>query len=322
MLRFIIVLAFLGMFVSFAQNTSNTYNPIQGDIDEGDRKVTKWSNFLEKLPENENLSGSDLEKLALMVSSSGPNHYSADRWRSDEVYGLYLKARERLLAQEGHATYFAEKIIAIHERLEADEINWPLARGRAQLAVNKLDDMPSHECVVALMDLLEMQSNWFGNRFFGREQTLFKGQKPNDQSASIAGMAASALYEIGIEDGAPKVSTLNNGQIVQLEHGLGGDFFVHEWEKWWQEVVDGKRTFGFKGDPRRYNHLGVVEIREASGKKGETNLSASKPQVKGLESSQTKNPRSLSWLYWMLGTLISGGIGVLVWNHRNSSSAR
>ena len=309
------------MPVLFAQNTNNTYNPVQGDIDEGDRKVSKWGDFLEKLPENESLSNSDLEKLALMISSSGPNHYSADRWRSDEVHNLYWKARERLLAQEGHATYFAEKIIAIHERLEADETNWPLANGRARLAMNKLDDMPSHECVVELANLLEMQSNWFGNRFFGREQILFNGQKPNDQLSSIAGMAASALYEIGIEDGAPKISALNNGQIVQLEHGLGGDFFVHEWKKWWQEVVDGKRTFSFEGDPRRYNHLGVIEAREISSKKSETKLSASKPPVEDLESSRVKNPRSLSWLYWILGSLILGGVSVIVWNGRKSSSA-
>lgn len=34
-----------------------------------------------------------------------------------------------------------------------------------------------------------------------------------------------------------------------------------------------------------------------------------------------ENPRSLAWLYWMLGALILGGVGVLVWNSRKGSSA-
>lgn len=38
--------------------------------------------------------------------------------------------------------------------------------------------------------------------------------------------------------------------------------------------------------------------------------------------SSTEKPHSLSWLYWMLGTLILGGVGVLVWNSRKGVSAR
>ena len=316
MLRFIIVLTFFWMPVLFAQNTNNTYNPVQGDIDEGDRKVSKWGDFLEKLPENESLSNSDLEKLALMISSSGPNHYSADRWRSDEVHNLYWKARERLLAQEGHATYFAEKIIAIHERLEADETNWPLANGRARLAMNKLDDMPSHECVVELANLLEMQSNWFGNRFFGREQVLYKGQKQHDQMPTIAGMAASALYKLGIEDGAANSVTLDNGQIVRREGGLDGDFFVPVWKEWWQEVVDGKRTFGFEGDPARYNHLGVVNVQKEIEENSQVSEFPSNKSLSVTSETVEEKPRSLTWLYWILGVVILGGVAKLILGSR------
>lgn len=38
-------------------------------------------------------------------------------------------------------------------------------------------------------------------------------------------------------------------------------------------------------------------------------------------STENKKPRSLVWLYWMLGALILGGVGVIVWNSRKGSSA-
>lgn len=316
---FLIILSVLSASIQLGQAENVGYDPLRVEIEDGNWRVEKWSKFLEGLSADKPLSASDLEQLAIFVSSNSPKDYSQDRSRSVEIHKLHKEGLTRLLEHKGHAEHFANRIISIHERLEQDETNWPLAWSRVHHPMRCLQRMPSHECVVELTNLLDMQSNWFGNRFFGREQILFKGQKPNDQSASIAGLAASALYEIGIEDGAPKVSTLDNGQIVQLEHGLGGDFFVHEWRKWWQEVVDGKRTFGFEGDPRRYNHLGVVKIRDTSGKKSETKLFARKPQVKDLDYSQIKNPRSLSWLYWMLGVLILGGLGVLVWNSRKGS---
>lgn len=37
--------------------------------------------------------------------------------------------------------------------------------------------------------------------------------------------------------------------------------------------------------------------------------------------SPAEKPRSLVWIYWMLGVLILGGVGVLVWNSRRGSSA-
>ena len=40
------------------------------------------------------------------------------------------------------------------------------------------------------------------------------------------------------------------------------------------------------------------------------------------QKSPTENPRSFAWLYWVLGVLILGGVGVLVWNSRKGSSAR
>ena len=300
MLYFLIILSVLSAPILLGQSENVAYDPIKVEIEDGNWRIEKWSKFLEGLSADKPLSASDLEQLAILVSSNSPKNYSQDWSRSVEVHKLHKEGLTRLLEHKGHAKHFANKVISIHKRLERDETNWPLAWSRVHQPMRSLKSMPSHECVVELTNLLDMQSNWFGNRFFGREQVLFKGQKPNDQSASIAGMAASALYEIGIEDGAPKASTLNNGQIVQLEHGLGGDFFVHEWQKWWQEVVDGKRTFGFEGDPRRYNHLGVVVIRETSSKKSEAKLSASKLLVEGSESSRVKNPQSPQWLYCCL----------------------
>ena len=40
------------------------------------------------------------------------------------------------------------------------------------------------------------------------------------------------------------------------------------------------------------------------------------------EYQPEEKPRSLAWLYWMLGALILGGVGVLVWNSRKGSSVR
>ncbi|MDP0491123.1 MAG: hypothetical protein Q7Q71_08770, partial [Verrucomicrobiota bacterium JB023] len=262
--RSIIILIGVGFPFLLGQNVSSNFSQIE--IESGNQLISDSSEFLVELSKRQSLSGSDLEKLALIVVGFGPEHYSEDRWRAGEMHQIYWKARHQLLSNESHAKHFANKIIAIHRSLERDETNWPLARSRVHHPIECLKSMPSHESVVELVSLLDMQSNWYGNRFFGREQILFKGQKPNGSSASIAGMAASALYEIGIEDGASKVCTLNSGQTLQLNHGVQGDFFVHEWKKWWQEVVDGKRTFGFEGDPRRYNHLGVVKIRETPKK--------------------------------------------------------
>ena len=295
-----------GIDVLFSQE-SNTYS--QREIEMGNRRVERWSQFLSELPPPSDEENLDIEELALAVSSLNLNIRPKDVWRAEEVHDLYWQARRRLLAHEGHATHFVDQIIEIHERLEADETNWPLARSRIAIPINHLKDMPSHEAVTSLMPLLEMQSNWVGNRFYGREQILYRGQKPNDGSLTIAGMASFALSEMGIIDGAPQTVTLPNGQEV----GGMSDFLVIAWKEWWQEVVDGKRTFGFEGDPNRYNHLGIVAALPTGGS-APNPLKQSphpspplkiQPQTKGTHSS------SPSWIYWTLGILIGFGLILL-----------
>lgn len=76
--------------------------------------------------------------------------------------------------------------------------------------------------------------------------------------------------------------------------------------------------------PEGYEHislepeLGNGELGEKSAElenKSERQPSASKKLVQK-ESILSEKPRSLSWLYWILGSLIWGGIGVLVRNSR------
>lgn len=66
----------------------------------------------------------------------------------------------------------------------------------------------------------------------------------------------------------------------------------------------------------------VPEKQEASLKSAPTLPLQKKSTFEESEKEiREENPRSLSWLYWMLGALIFGGVGVLVWNSRKGSSA-
>ena len=292
----------------------------QREIEMGNRRVERWSQFLSELPPPSNEENLDIEELALAVSSLNLNFRPKGIWRGEEVNELYWQARRRLLAHEGHATHFVDQIIKIHERLEADETNWPLARSRIAIPINRLKDMPSHDAVTGLMPLLEMQSNWVGNRFYGREQILYRGQRPDDGSLTIAGMASLALSEMGIIDGAPKTVTLPNGQ--KLQGLVDGDFLVVAWKEWWQEVVDGKRTFGFEGDPNRYNHLGIIEALPTGGSAPNPLKQSPKPSPALEIQPQTKGtpPRSPSWFYWALGILIGFGVLLLASKVRKRAS--
>ena len=126
------------------------------------------------------------------------------------------------------------------------------------------------------------------------------------KNASLAGWAAESLSTLGI-DSAPH----------RRVHGYP-DLDVPKWKEWWKEVQDGELTFGFKGDPKRYNYLGVVRedgsVIPLQSKFGNIEKQTEKLQV----SSEPKPP---SWIYWVLGTLIFVGVGMQVWNSCKGSSA-
>ncbi|MBK1832479.1 hypothetical protein [Roseibacillus ishigakijimensis] len=241
-----------------AQNHTEFKQFSQKEIDDSAESIDNMSGILERISANGSISDSDLKSLSVTLQYRNPDVFSADRARADEIHELYWKSREVLLNHEGHASHFVNKIVEHYEALERGEASWSVVKGDIRWDINALQVMPSHECVVGLTSLLGMQKNWFGNRYLGRKQIVYNGQAPNDRFPSIAGMAASALYELGIADGAAEEVLLPGGQKVKLGYGYGGDFFVSAWQEWWQEVLDGERVFQFEGDPARYNAEGPV----------------------------------------------------------------
>lgn len=313
MLKLSLSVFFLNLTIALSQSPEG-YS--ESDIEFENKRISSTKQFLDSLDEN-NLSDEQLETLALKVSSLRPSR-SAIRWRQEELDELYVQAKERILRHEGHADHFVSKIRKTHAQLESydPKMNWSLANREISKSTRFLSAIPSHESVVGLASLLNMQENWWGQQMHnGKKPKIYRGQSGNNAS-SIAGYAAAALYKLELDGGASAVWTLQKGNFAGeiVEYNLENqsataDELVGCWKIWWQEVIDGERTFGFKGDTKRYNHIGVV-LNDGSVLPLKSVSNNFPTESKNTKAKPQSKPDL--WIYWLLGILICGGAALQI----------
>lgn len=110
--------------------------------------------------------------------------------------------------------------------------------------------------------------------------------------------------QLALNKGGKSYEELKQEAIGKIETLVNDPEFLED-PRFWQPVSSEENTVGIVGGPPAKQTDHVVS------------------KIGGYEAEYQpkENPRSLSWLYWMLGALILGGVGVLVWNSRKGSSA-
>lgn len=221
-------------------------------------RIAKWSFYVDAASAPS--SGAELEELVNGYSFLKAVANETDASYSSEALVLRDQIRETLFSHPDHAKHFLDKVLIIEKQLEEGEISLVNALGPLSRNFNSLKKMPTRETVVCLTSLLDDQRGWPHFRGQGRKATYFPGQSAGDgqPEGSIAGRAVDALCALEILEDPVLERHQKDSEAPAYGMGYEGDYFVPLWRDWWQEVVNGQRTFSFRGDPRRYNHLGEV----------------------------------------------------------------
>lgn len=218
-------------------------------------KIDEWTIYTKGVSAPS--SGDEIEELVNGYSylKSAANDTGAHY--VDEVVVLRDQLRELLFSHPGHAQHFLDNILASEMQLEEEELSWKSAQWIFARSFESLGQMPTHESVVCLTSLLGDQKGW---AFFPGEggPSFYYKQNPREVVMSLAGRAVEELRELEIVEDPVLERRMNDPDAPAYGEGWIGDYFVPLWRDWWQEVVDGQQTFSFRGDPRRYNHLGEV----------------------------------------------------------------
>lgn len=110
--------------------------------------------------------------------------------------------------------------------------------------------------------------------------------------------------QLALDKGEKSYEVLKQEAISKIENLVNDPEFLAD-PRFWQPVSSKENAVGKVGGPPAK----------------QTDHAVSKIGGYEAEYQPKENPRSLSWLYWMLGALILGGVGVLAWNSRKGSSA-
>ena len=96
-----------------------------------------------------------------------------------------------------------------------------------------------------------------------------------------------------------------------------------------KEAKRAKRLAEKINPPAGYEHISLEPTEGNDNSEEQSVILESRMEIRPssfnkLAQNQVSSPgkhQALSWLYWVLGVLILGGVGVLVWNSRKGSSA-
>jgi hypothetical protein len=215
---------------------------------------------------------------------------------TEEQKTVYLRAREVLLATQGHALHSQRRmdrllsaldrepstdlkaLIYYNDTAQNEELpHLGYSYEEAMESLRNLKFLPTSESVSVLASYLKHPE--------GRNGTMASGQPYPMSPRGISITAAGVLTEMGIEH--PPVRPPMTAEDIWTK--------VDAWAEWWDEVKSGKRTYRFQGSPVEYGPDGPVDPstikhlnrRPPTNTNATTESSPSEPEAKDPKRSKS-----------------------------------
>ncbi len=214
---------------------------------------------------------------------------------------------QTLLFAEGDG--LLEEFFSSNERFkrEAPGIPWTVTKEEEEFILAKLasDDFPTQlkfldEIKLFRINTLKIREALLGIVDNPKYQNVKKIS--NDTYGSLSGEASSALAKLY------SISSYTQG-------ATDGEWRI-ELKRQLNNHPDFEGRFTKELTNRERPEKKPLVRPDSSSEKStgaQSNESSQKPSI--------ENPSSFAWIYWVLGVLIMGGVGVLVWSSRKGSSA-
>jgi len=211
----------------------------------------------------------------------------------------YLRAQSTLLSIPGHAEYFGKKLTDAHQRYKnnpRDPVENAISKYSNELfySTSPLRNLPSPETVRVLGEMLA--DEWVDEK------------NPNwDRPPSLALVGAGGLSNLPIQN-KPYPFRVGKSRVIsgsQIEESLP------HWQKWYQQVKEGRRTFSFEGDPNEYDLNGIT--REA--KNPDIPRAAKRPSITNSaspESGKPSKPVTVPWVAGAIAVILAGASWIVL----------